>query len=62
MFSGAKQEADDLYERVYEVADDDTRRHDLSVRILLLIEVPGTTDTQELAIITSSVQDQDYYV
>lgn len=62
MFSSAKQVSDDLRECVYQVADNDTGGHDLSVRVLLLIEVPSTSHPQELAIVTSSVQNEDHYV
>lgn len=56
MLSRTKQVGDNLYERVDEVADYDARCDDLGVRVLLLVQVPRATHSEELAIVTGAVQ------
>lgn len=56
MFSCTKEVRDDLYERVNEVANNNTRGDDFSIWVLLLVEVPRASHPQELAIEASTIE------
>lgn len=51
-----------LHGRVDKEADEHARRDDLHVRILLLVQVPGSARSQEIAPISSAIQDDHHKV
>lgn len=55
MFCSTEEESDNLNQGVDEVSHNDTRRDDFCVRVLLLVEVPRTPHTEELAIVPCAV-------
>lgn len=50
-----KEIGDDLHERVDEVAHDNPWGHDLGVGILLLVQVPCASHSEELAVVSCAV-------
>lgn len=59
MFRGAEEISEKLDARVDQVTDEDTRRNDFSIWRLFLVQVPGSTDTQEVTAIPESIENQD---
>lgn len=59
VISTAEAEGDKNYAGVYEEPDEDARRDDLRVRVLVLVQIPCPANAQKFPLVSRSVQDQD---
>lgn len=59
MFGGSKAETNQMTARVDHVAHKDTRGDDFCIGTLFLIQVPRTTDSQEITRISRTIDDQN---